>query len=161
MSKLSKQLEPRELLAPRQRQIHAVWRRLRVMLLAGAAIGLSACVVLPADTVIYDDEAPTDRGSSSSPDVVIIERGPVYVPPPVFWHDSHWGHRHGYRHRSRHGFRDGRRPRSRHSRGGARWEGRQGRRGAERGGRQRGGEFRGRTRSGASPRSMTPHLDTK
>lgn len=175
MSKPSKRTKPVS------RQIDAVWQVLRAVFLASAVIGLSACVVLPADTVIYDDEAATDSGSSSSPDVVIIDRGPVYVPPPIFWHDSHWGHRHGYRHRSRHGYRDGRRPRSRSSRNGARWEGRQRRGGAERGARQRNGagrgtrqrngaergtrqrsgEFRGRTRSGSSPRSMTPHLDTK
>ena len=133
--------------------------RLRAICLAGAALALSGCVVLPADTVIYDDDEVVERSAGTAPDVVIIERAPVYVPPPpLFWYDSHWGYRHRFHHRFRHGYRDGRRPRGRR---GARWEGRQGRRGVERGARQRGGEFRGRIRSNARSAGARPPVLTK
>ncbi|MGH1359029.1 MAG: hypothetical protein ACRBC3_09725 [Burkholderiaceae bacterium] len=103
----------------RTSSLSAGWRRLSFGLLSILLLGLTGCAVVPGDSVIYEDARDYDGRATRSPDVVYIDRGPVYVWPGFRQHR-----------RSVHRHRGSRRDYSRGHRSGGRstWRGREGRR---------------------------------
>lgn len=98
-----------------------------------AALVLAGCTVVPQERVVYQESSTVYRTGSTvhEPDVVIIDRGPVYrsapiyiEPAPVFIRPAPRFH-HGYGSGSgyRHGYRDGRRFDDRRRSGGATYTG--------------------------------------
>lgn len=80
------------------------------------------CAVVPANSVVYEDSGtysgPYNNGRA---DVVIIERGPVFVN-----RHRRYSRHHGHRVHSRRAHRQSRHSGSRHSSGRSSWQGREG-----------------------------------